>query len=137
MIECDAKQVSDEIINEAFLLAQSKIDEICDMQNNYLTQFTITPREVMFNKPSESTLNFVKFLFTDEVQSKIIGNTKVNFNHEFKIFERFCLAEAKEQIEDESNEDFTESKIKMAVFDTIKYVIHNRTLDENLRVDNR
>lgn len=60
MIECDAKQVSDEIINQAFELAQIKIDEMCDMQNNYLTQFTIVPQEVMTNTTPSSVLKFVQ-----------------------------------------------------------------------------
>jgi polyribonucleotide nucleotidyltransferase len=38
---------------------------------------------------------------------------------------------------DNENEEFTDSKIKMAVFDVIKHVIRDRTLHEGLRVDNR
>ena len=137
MIELDAKQVSDEIIKEAFILAQQKVDEMCDIQTQYLSAFVVTPREVLFNKPSQTAIDFVKSLFNEEIKSNLIGNTKVSFNDHYKLFERHCLAEAKEQISDSENDDFTESKIKMAVFDVIKYVIRDRTLQENLRVDNR
>ena len=82
-------------------------------------------------------ISFVKNLFTDEVRANLIGNTKVSFNDHYKLFERHCLALAKEHIADDTNEDFTESKIKMAVFDVIKHVIRDRTLHENLRVDDR
>lgn len=137
MIECDAKQVPDEIVNQAFELAQQKIDEMCDMQSKYLTQFTITPREVAFNKPSESVMNFVKAALSDEIKNNMIGNTKVNFNNEYKLFEIHCLDLAKEQITEENKADFSEAKIKLAVFDVVKYVIRNRTLDQGLRVDDR
>jgi polyribonucleotide nucleotidyltransferase len=136
MIELDAKQVSDEIIKEAFILAQTKVDEMCDIQSQYLASFSITPREVVFNKPSQTVTDFVRSLFDDETRANLIGNTKVSFNDHYKLFERKCLAQAKEQIASE-DDDFTDSKIKMAVFDVIKYVIRDRTLHQDLRVDNR
>jgi polyribonucleotide nucleotidyltransferase len=138
MIELDAKQVSDEIIKQAFILAQTKIDEMCDIQSQYISSLsTITPREVVFNKPSPTATDFVKSLFDDETRNNLIGNTKVSFNDHYKLFERRCLTEAKELISDSENDDFTDSKIKMAVFDVIKHVIRDRTLHEGLRVDNR
>lgn len=137
MIECDAKQVPDDVIQQAFILAQEKIDEMCDIQNQYLTQFTITPREVVFNKPSETALSFVRNLYTPEIKNEMIGNTKVSFNDKFYEFERMCLESAKEHLDDADNEEFTHSKIKMAVFQVIKDVIRDRTLNEDLRVDNR
>lgn len=137
MIECDAKQVPDDIIQQAFILAQEKIDEMCDIQSAYLTQFTITPREVVFNKPSETALSFVRNLYTPEIKNEMIGNTKVSFNDKFYEFERACLEAAKEHLEDSNNEEFTHSKIKMAVFQVVKDVIRDRTLNEDLRVDNR
>jgi polyribonucleotide nucleotidyltransferase len=137
MIELDAKQVSDAIIKEAFILAQTKIDEMCDIQSQYLSSFSVTPREVLFNKPAQVTIDFVKNLFDDETRSNLIGNTKVNFNDQYKIFERKCLAAVKDSSVELDSDDFTESKIKMAVFDVIKYVIRDRTLHQDLRVDDR
>ena len=72
MIECDAKQVSDEVIAQAFLVAQEKIDQMCDFQSDYLTAFSITPREVVFNKPSEELLEFVRNLYTVEIKNEMI-----------------------------------------------------------------
>ena len=76
-------------------------------------------------------------MFDDETRSNLIGNTKVSFNDHYKLFEKRCLAESKEFIADSENDDFTDSKIKMAVFDVIKYVIRDRTLHQGLRVDDR
>ncbi len=137
MIELDAKQVSDEIVNEAFALAQEKIDEICDFQTDYLTQFDIQTREVAFNKPNDVLLDHVRWLFTDQFKNTMIGNTKISFNEEFSIFQQYVMKQLDEQITDNTNEDYTHSKVKMAVFQVVKDVIRNRTLQEGLRVDNR
>ena len=88
MIELDAKQVSDEIIKEAFILAQTKVDEMCAIQSQYIASFSITSREVVFNKPSQTATDFVKSLFDDETRANLIGNTKVSFNDYYKLFER-------------------------------------------------
>lgn len=137
MIELDAKQVPDEIVNEAFALAQEQIDYMCDVQMQYLAQFTIETREVTFNKPSLALLEYVRGLFTQEIKSQMIGNTKVSFNKEYYAFQDYVFEQTKEQLEDETQEDFTNSKLKMAIFQVVKEVIRDRTLHENLRVDNR
>lgn len=137
MIELDAKQIPDEIVNEAFVLAQQKIDEMCDIQSQYLSQFSFTTREVVYNKPSEELLNYVRGLFTDEIRDEMIGNTKTSFNERFYAFEKYALEQAKDNIEDEANEHFSYSKVKMAVFQIVKDTIRDRTLHQGLRVDNR
>lgn len=136
MIELDAKQVSDEIVNEAFALAQAKIDEMCDFQSEYLTQFEVKTREVTFNKPSEVLLDYVRSLFSDEIKNEMIGNTKVTFNERFNEFQHAVLDQSKELM-DGDDDDYTYSKIKMAVFQVAKDAIRDRTLQEGLRVDNR
>ena len=61
MIELDAKQVSDDLIKQAFILAQTKIDEMCDIQSQYISCLpAVSAREVVFNKPSQTALDFVK-----------------------------------------------------------------------------
>lgn len=130
MIELDAKQVSDTVVKEAFILAQTKIDEICKIQRQYLSSCTVSPKTVMFNKPSSSLIEFVRGLYTDEIKNEMIGNTKVSFNDKFYEFQRLVLDVAKDHIDDETNEHFTASKIKIAVFDVVKNVIRDRTLHE-------
>ena len=134
MIELDAKQVPDAIVNEAVVLAQAKIDEMCDIQTQYLTQCTVTPRAGVFNKPSEELLTSVRELFTDEVKNDMVGNTKVSFNEKFTEFQHMVLNQMKDKSDDE---EYSSSKIKMAVFQVAKDVVRDRTLSEGLRVDNR
>lgn len=137
MIELDAKQVSDEIIKQAFVLAQNKIDEMCEIQRQYLSSFSITTKAVVYNKPSQSTLDYVRSLLTDEMKNEMIGNTKVSFNEKFYEFQKFVLDQVKEHTDNNNKEDLSDSKIKIAVFDVIKDIVRDRTLHEGLRVDNR
>ncbi len=44
---------------------------------------------------------------------------------------------AKDKIGDDNWEDFTESKIKIAVFNVIKYYMRDRVLHEGKRIDDR
>ena len=137
MIELDAKQVPDEIVNEAIALAQTKIDEMCDFQTDYLTKVEVQPQEVMFNKPSQALLEVVRGLFVPEIKNDMIGNTKVSFNTKFSEFQQHVMTELDAHIKSDDNDDYTHSKVKMAVFQVVKDVIRDRTLHEDLRVDNR
>ena len=129
MIECDAKQVPDAIVNEAIVLAQAKIDEMCDIQTQYLSQLTVTPRAAVFNKPSDVLVNAVRDLFTDEIKNGMIGNTKVSFNEKFNEFQHMVLDQMKDLMSSDS-ETYSYSKIKMAVFQVAKDVVRDRTLQE-------
>lgn len=137
MIELDAKQVPDEIVNEAIALAQTKIDEMCDFQTDYLTKVEVQPQEVMFNKPSQALLEVVRGLFVPEIKNDMIGNTKVSFNTKFSEFQQHVMTELDPLMKSDDNDDYTHSKVKMAVFQVVKDVIRDRTLHEDLRVDNR
>jgi len=136
MIELDAKQMSDEIVTQAIALAQEKIDEMCDFQTDYLKNFEITRKEVVYNKPSESLITYVRGLLTQETKNEMLGNTKVSFNDNFNKFQYDVLEQSKELV-DGGDDDYTHSKIKMAVFQVLKDVIRDRTMNENLRVDDR
>lgn len=137
MIELDAKQIPDEVINEAFALAQEKINEMCEIQKQYLAQFTLETREIKYNKPSVELLDYVRTQFTPEWYERLIGNTKTNFNKEYYAFHDHVFEITQEQLNDESLEEYTNSKLKMAIFQIVKEVIRDRTLHQNLRVDNR
>jgi polyribonucleotide nucleotidyltransferase len=65
------------------------------------------------------------------------GHTKVPFNDLFSQYEKECLEAAAEKAETEEAEDFTESKVKMGVFNVVKHFIRERTLSTGKRVDDR
>jgi polyribonucleotide nucleotidyltransferase len=137
MIETEANEVSKDILKKAFEIGQAEIDRSCDFQLQYLSQLSITPKEITFNKPSHTLEEAVHaFLGTEKLES-MMGNTKVSFNDLYYLFEKELLEAFKEQIADEANEEYSVSKVKMAFFNIIKHHIRERTLSTGSRVDNR
>jgi polyribonucleotide nucleotidyltransferase len=137
MIECGAKEMPKDALKEAFLLAQKEIDKICDIQIEFLKQLAIQPKEVMFNKPSEALIVYVSHIITQDKLDAMTGFGKTSFNDLFYMYEKETLALCKEKIADHEQEDFTEVKVKMAVFYVIKHFIRSRTLTTGKRIDDR
>jgi len=52
-------------------------------------------------------------------------------------YEKEVLELSKEKIADSEQEDFTETKVKMAVFNVIKKFIRARTIETGKRIDDR
>ncbi|HMT01008.1 MAG TPA: polyribonucleotide nucleotidyltransferase, partial [Candidatus Absconditabacterales bacterium] len=137
MIECDAREVSEEIINAGFELAIKEIEAICKFQEDFIKLHEIEMKEIQYNKPSEALLKYMNGLLPEDKLMTLTGNTKVSFNDLYYAFEKEALQICKPLINDEGNEEYTVSKVKMAVFQTIKKFIRDRVLSEEKRIDNR
>jgi len=129
MIECEANEVPEDILKQAFVVGQQAIDESCDLQSAYLKLLTITTQEITFNKPSDEVIVYVSNILTADKLQELTGNSKVPFNTLFNQYEKEAIEISKEKIEDETLEDFTEAKVKMAVFYVIKHFLRHRTLE--------
>jgi len=97
----------------------------------------IKHQEVSFNKPSEKTMEFINSYLTTEKLNAMAGNTKTPFNELYNLYEKDILTLAKEQLNEENEADFTESKLKMGVFNAIKAFIRSRTIETGKRIDDR
>ncbi|MDD3262438.1 MAG: polyribonucleotide nucleotidyltransferase [Candidatus Absconditabacteria bacterium] len=137
MIECEANEVPEDILKQAFVLGQQAIDESCEIQNNYLKLLSIVPQEVTFNKPSDEVIAYVSNILTADKLQALTGNSKVPFNTLFSQYEKEAIEISRDKIEDETLEDFTEGKVKMAVFYAIKHFLRHRTLETGKRIDDR
>ena len=137
MIECEGKEFPDELMKEAFTLGQKVIDESCDWQADFIKTLEIRPQEITFNKPNEKTMEFINSYLTTEKLNAMAGNTKTPFNELYNLYEKDILTLAKEQTTEENEADFTESKLKMGVFNAIKAFIRSRTIETGKRIDDR
>jgi polyribonucleotide nucleotidyltransferase len=61
----------------------------------------------------------------------------VPFNDLCSQYEKEVLELAKEKIADKEQVDFSETKVKMGIFNVIKYFLRHRTLDTKKRIDDR
>lgn len=142
MIECDAKEVSQEIIDGWFKLGVEEIQKIHAKQKEFLSQFDIPQKEISYNKPSEKMLAWMNSFITSEMFEAMTGNTKVPFNDLYYTYEKQAIATLPEHIqtasipEDELGE-WTNSKVKLALFQVIKDRIRDRVLQQQKRIDDR
>jgi len=137
MIESEGAEIPEDILKKAFEIWQEQIDKSCEFQLKFLKKLKIAEKEIKYNKPSEELIAYVSNILDSKKLDALAGNTKVPFNDLYSQYEKEVLEIAKEKIEDKENEDFTESKIKMAVFHIIKYYIRHRTLEKKKRIDDR
>ena len=137
MIECEGKEFPDELMKEAFTLGQKVIDESCDWQADFIKTLEIKPQEITFNKPTEKTMELINSYLTSDKLEAMAGNTKTPFNELYNLYEKDILTLAKEQTTEENEADFTESKLKMGVFNAIKAFIRSRTIETGKRIDDR
>ena len=137
MIEADGAEVPAELMKKACEVGQKAIDQSCDFQAAFLAELAITKKEIKYNKPSEDLISFISNILTKDKLEAMTGNSKVPFNDLYSLYERECIELCQEHIEDKAKEDFTETKIKMAVFALIKKFIRARTLATGKRLDDR
>lgn len=137
MIECDGAEVSEELLDKAFNLGQQEINKLCKIQAEFLAKCSISAKEIKYNKPSDALMAYVQGIITPDKFLAMTGHTKVSFNELFNQYQDEVLTLAKDHIADENQEDFTTSKIKIAVFNVIKHYIRDRVLHEGKRIDDR
>lgn len=137
MIEAEGNEVPKDLLKEAFLVGQKAIDASCDFQTEFLKTVKPEIREIVYNKPSEDLIAYVKNILTQDKLDALTGNSKVPFNTLSAQYEKEVLEICKEKIADGEQTDFTETKVKMAVFNVIKYFLRTRTLETGKRIDDR
>jgi len=137
MIEAEGNEVAKELLKEAFVVGQKAIDQSCEFQTKFLKSLKPELKEIVYNKPSEDLIAYVSNILTKDMLKALAGNTKVPFNDLCAQYEKEVLELSKEKIADAEQTDFTETKVKMAVFNVIKYFLRHRTLDTGKRIDDR
>ena len=137
MIECDAAEVNEDLLDKAFDLAQDEINKMCKAQDEFLAKCDINLKTILYNKPSEALMSYVKGIITPDKFAVMTGNTKVGFNEIFRQYEKEVLELAKDKIGQPEWDDFTESKLKIAAFNVVKHYIRDRVLHEGKRIDDR
>lgn len=137
MIEAEGNEAPADLLKKAFEIGQKAIDESCDFQTEFLKKLKPKLKEISYNKPSEDIIAYIKNIFNNEKLHALAGNTKEPFNDIYSIYEKEVMELCKEKIDDEEQEDFTEVKVKMAVFAIVKSFIRKRTLEEGKRIDDR
>ncbi len=137
MIEAEGNEVPKDLLKEAFVVGQKAIDQSCDFQTEFLKKLEVKAQNVVYNKPSEELIAYISNILTKDKLQALTGNSKVPFNDLSSQYEKEVLELCKEKIADTEQTDFSELKVKMWVFNVIKYFLRHRTLDTGKRIDDR
>ena len=113
MIEAEANEVPKDLLKQAFEFGQKAIDTSCDFQTEFLKKLTIHTKEIMYNKPSEALIAYISNILTKDKLAALTVNSKVPFNELSSLYEKEVLVICKENITDNEQADFTETKVKM------------------------
>jgi len=132
MIECDAKEVSNDILEKARDIAIQEVNKTIQRQKEFLakTEPKDLSDKVVYNKPSDALILRVKSILTDDKLAVLRRHSKEDFGELFHQLENEVLEAAKVHIEDDSNDEYSVSKVKMAVFQVLKKHIRHKTIHE-------
>jgi polyribonucleotide nucleotidyltransferase len=119
---------------KAFEIAKQEIKKVCQWQKQFLSQFDIKQQEIVINKPSEDLIAFVKQILDPKLHL-LMNTDKKTFWDLYEKFSEEIFEAAKPRLEDENDEIFTESKLKMAIFKVVKQFVREKILKEEKRVD--
>lgn len=82
MIECDAPQVPDDLVLQAFALSQKQIDAVIDAQATFVSQCTKPSLQLTFSKPHPDLLALIhRWADENEVSQHFFSaHNKTSFN---------------------------------------------------------
>jgi len=113
MIEAASNEVSEEVMLQAFELAQVEIKKICELQERFKEAYKKeNDKEVIIVKDNEEAVNAVKESLTKETLDKVKGVKKKEISKKLKEIEEQLLAKYEEQIE---SAVITKSDLKQAI----------------------
>jgi polyribonucleotide nucleotidyltransferase len=138
MVEAGAKFVSEDMLIEALDMAHTSIKEICALQEKFMSQCTITKKEVTINAPDESVVAAIKeYVEKENLLDTLYVVTKNELSAKeealkLKIFEQF-----KDKIGNVESPEWSKLKVNMAIFQIVKKGIRKNILEKEKRLDGR
>lgn len=141
MIEADAKEVSNDILEKARDLAVEHINQVIDRQEQFTAQATITDKsdKLSYNQPSEEVIARVSSILTDDKLTLVTrkDTRKEDFGEIYAELENMVLEAGADKIEADESGDYTKRNLKSAVFVVLKKYIRKNTIHDGVRLDGR
>jgi polyribonucleotide nucleotidyltransferase len=135
MIECDAPQVPENLILQAFALGQKEIDRIINEQGAFLKTVAKVPQIITISTPSSDLIQAVKIRADDNQVSQQFFSTshKTDFNALYNTL----LEKIRADFLASHDQQFSPLMISMAWFGYVKSMIRTRALTQSIRGDGR
>ncbi len=138
MIEAGANECSPEVLKEAMTKGQELIDQICDIQQAFLDKLTIETKQITKNRFTDEQFSEAKNILTDEKLEwlQIVWKDKAGFDSLYSTLQKELIDGLEDNISDSENE-WTTSKAKIVMFNSVKKYFRNKVLSGQPRVDGR
>ena len=133
MLEAQAKEVSEDIIKEALVLAQEKIVGLIDFQLKIQKEVGRGKTSIAFAEPDSKLVNLVKHFLSDKLEEAIFSNDKMF--REDKTFSLENLLYQELLSNSYTDKDFKVAQMLMS--EEIDGLVHKNILEKNKRPDSR
>jgi len=134
MVECAAKEVSEEQVLAALEMAQKEITNLCVAQKELKAKVNPTELEVTINKTPQEVIDMVAGAVTKEELDQITGASKNEVKEKAKAVETKILEKFAAQIE---AEEVSEKHLKDAIHKAHEKNMRANVLEKEVRLDGR
>ncbi|MBU2524907.1 polyribonucleotide nucleotidyltransferase [Patescibacteria group bacterium] len=134
MVEAGAKELAEDIVLDAFDFAHKHIKEICDLQNQLLSQLEITALDYEVFKLSEGVEQAIDQEVTDAIVDEFYGLDKVGFYSKWDELSSSLEEKFADKLE---SGEWLKVDIANSMKDAFKKKMRNNVLNGDRRLDNR
>lgn len=134
MVEAGAKEVSEEIILQAFELAHAEIKRICQLQVEFAAEYKADPIEFKIAEDSEEAVKAVAGYLTQEMIDSIGGLSKKEIKKTWGAVEKGMAEKYAEEI---AAGTLDKGELKGILQEKIEKGLRKRVIEKKVRIDGR
>lgn len=136
MIECGAKEFSEEKMIEALELAHGEIKKLCALQKEFVKK--VSPpkleKEVVVAEPSKEAVEAVSSFVTDKMLDDVKGVGKFEVKHKLHELEGKLLEKFAKEIEEEK---LCDKELKGVLLEKLEKRMRKNIVEKEIRIDGR
>lgn len=134
MVEAGAKEVSEEVILQAFELAHAEIKRICQLQEEFAAEYKAEPIEFKIAEDSEAAVKAVEGYLTQEMIDSIGGLSKKEIKKTWGAVEKGMMEKYAEEI---TAATLDKGELKGILQEKIEKGLRKRVIEKKIRIDGR
>lgn len=139
MVEGEAKEISEEEMVKALMVAHDAIKEIIKFEEEILSEFNIEKIEIEEPKPNEELINkFEELVSEEELRKRLLIKEKIERSTKLNEYRDEILEKVFEEIEIEDDERLQQETLLKEYYDEkVKKLMRKIIIEEGIRADGR
>jgi polyribonucleotide nucleotidyltransferase len=139
MVEGEAKEVTEEEMVNALMVAHDAIKQIIEFEEEILSQFDVQKMEIEEPKPNETLIGkFEEMISEEELRDKLLIKEKLERSAKLKEYRDQILEKIFEDVEMEDDEKILQESLLKEYFDErTKKLMRKIIIEEGIRADGR